>query len=411
MPILAAFPEGLQRLAVTQVVRPQLQHGFAALLRPKLLRPLHPMVDLLHHRLDVAARDGKTLPPILVITHLVLMVAQVLQRLVHYASRARFRLILLGQAQLGLARLQGGDDRDHPALPHPADPPPIHRPARREASPGRRRREHVGQRVNEVQDGDERPEEATLQLPVVRRAVAHEGLPRRPLEPRRPRRLRQKRREGRPSLTRGDDLPMPHDRGPVRRLRLQRLRRRLRFHGVAHGVLPFPDVLVQLPHQLRDAYHVEERRRDLGTGIGGRRLARHGQQQPDLVFPPVAHPRGRGVLLLPVFRLGDRPRDRGCRGRGGLGRGRAAPGASRICKRPPSAITTANGGGVTPEGTANFSTSGKAANAATSASRSATRSAPMRRVIRSTCLAGIGRSASLSNRTLPSANERLAVPA
>jgi hypothetical protein len=42
--------------------------------------------------------------------------------------------------------------------------------------------------------------------------------------------------------------------------------------------------------------------------------------------------------------------------------GAAAGGAerSRICSRPPSAITTARPGGVTPAGAANFSTSGKA---------------------------------------------------
>ncbi len=112
-----------------------------------------------------------------------------------------------------------------------------------------------------------------------------------------------------------------------------------RFHGVAHGVLPFLDVLVKL----RTNFGMRTTSRNdagiSGQRIGGRRLARHaGQHQPiDLVFPPVANPRGRGVFLFPVFRLG------GCLAmtaataeQGRLqAESRRCP-ASRICKRPPS---------------------------------------------------------------------------
>ena len=95
----------------------------------------------------------------------------------------------------------------------------------------------------------------------------------------------------------------------------------------------------------------------------------------------------------------------------GSGGATPAPGSLRICKRPPSAMTTATSGAVTPAGLANFSTTGRAANAATAASRSSTRSAPIRRVRRSTCFSGTGRSASCCNSALASAKERLAVPA
>src|ERR1700722_6041788 len=84
---LPGLPKGIERLVVAQVVGTQLQNRFGSCLRPELLRPLHALVELLHRRLDVAARDRQPLPAILGVAHLVLMVLQVRQRLGHDLTR------------------------------------------------------------------------------------------------------------------------------------------------------------------------------------------------------------------------------------------------------------------------------------------------------------------------------------
>ena len=51
------FPEGFQRGAVAEAFGSKLQHGFAAFVAPEFLGPFQAIVQLLHGRFHVAARD------------------------------------------------------------------------------------------------------------------------------------------------------------------------------------------------------------------------------------------------------------------------------------------------------------------------------------------------------------------
>jgi hypothetical protein len=57
------LPEVRQRLPVTQLVGTQLQHRLAARLRPELLTPLNPLVDLLYKELALVWKTeaGRTM--------------------------------------------------------------------------------------------------------------------------------------------------------------------------------------------------------------------------------------------------------------------------------------------------------------------------------------------------------------
>src|SRR5262245_64377723 len=78
---LPALPEAGERVGFAQCVGTQLQNGFCPRLRPKLFAALHPLIDLLDRRFDMARRDGQALLTVGRVTHAFSLVLQVRQGL------------------------------------------------------------------------------------------------------------------------------------------------------------------------------------------------------------------------------------------------------------------------------------------------------------------------------------------
>ena len=99
-------PEGGKGIGFGQVVGRELQQGLGTSGGPELLAAFQATIDLLDRRLDMAGGDRQAFAAIHVVAHPRLLVGQVLKGVGDRSARRVFRVVLGGQAEFFLARMQ-----------------------------------------------------------------------------------------------------------------------------------------------------------------------------------------------------------------------------------------------------------------------------------------------------------------
>ncbi len=114
---MVASPEVGHRIAIAEIVGPQLEDSLAGFSFPELFGSLDPSIDLLDCRLDMSAGDGQALLPVRRIVHVDGIVLEIGQRpadMMPNVALAIFRRLTVHRLQ----GLQVFDDFRHVALPN-----------------------------------------------------------------------------------------------------------------------------------------------------------------------------------------------------------------------------------------------------------------------------------------------------
>src|SRR6185312_6517606 len=120
--VLASIPKSKHRFGLAEVVGTELEDRFGAGLRPELLAPFDPPVDLLDRRLHRAGHDRQAPAAVLVISHLRGPVAQIPQGLKDQPPWIALAALIRWGAEFGRAGSQLRQDRLHLARPDGLDP-------------------------------------------------------------------------------------------------------------------------------------------------------------------------------------------------------------------------------------------------------------------------------------------------